>query len=76
MDSHIIYAYRLDGLGAGTAIDDADVAGCIAGEELAWVHLDGNMPESREWVSKEASYLDSVVIDALLEQDARNKPVL
>ncbi len=71
MSSHILHAYRLDGAGGGAILPEAEVPGCIADEELAWVHLDGNQPETREWISREASYLDPLVIDALLEQETR-----
>ncbi len=71
MDSHIIYASTIKGDGSGEVLKGQAVADHIEADELAWVHLDGNLPETRAWLEKELSYLDSIIIDALLVTETR-----
>lgn len=71
MNDYILRAYRFDGAGGATALESSEISKSIADDQLAWVHLDASMPETRSWIVREASYLDSFVIDALLADETR-----
>lgn len=71
MSDHILRAYRFDGVGGASTIEHSQISESIADDELAWIHLDANQPETRDWIAREASYLDSIVIDALLADETR-----
>jgi len=68
----LIFAYQLDGKGAGLALD---LRACLApGEPLLegthWLHFDGRHQGARLWL-REESGLDSVAIDGLLGRKPR-----
>ncbi len=71
VDKFIIHAYELDGKGSGLPINIDDLSTRIKDETLTWLHLDANHPETKEWLSKEISYLDPHVVDALLAEETR-----
>lgn len=70
-NSAILYAYAINGDGTGTPLSGDAVSQTIKDDALAWVHLDGNHPGTREWLEREVSYLDDLIIEALLEQQTR-----
>ena len=50
MSNPILYAYDFNGQGGGNVISDIKEASLkIAQDELAWVHLDVNNPETKGW---------------------------
>ena len=68
----ILLAHQIDNTGQGVALTDDAITKCILAEDtLAWVHLDVNAPESREWLEQELSYLDPIILDALLAEETR-----
>ncbi len=67
----ILKAFRIEGNGKGTKLEGDDIAKTIKDDALAWVHLDGNMQESRDWMKSEIGYLDPLIIDALLAEETR-----
>lgn len=72
MNNPILYAYEFDGQGGGEVISDTKEASLkIEQDELAWVHLDVNNPETKEWLEKELSYLDPFVVSALIAEETR-----
>lgn len=72
MSNPILYAYDFDGQGGGEVISDTKEASLkIEQDELAWVHLDVNNPETKEWLEKELSYLDAFVVSALIAEETR-----
>lgn len=42
---------------------------------LAWVHFDANQPETRDWLEREASYLDPHILDALIANETRPRVI-
>lgn len=70
-DQGIIYACTIEGDGKGAVLSGADISKTIKDDALAWVHLDANDPASREWLTKEITYLDNIIIDALLAEETR-----
>ena len=67
----IIHACAIQGDGTSEALHGDDIAKVIKDEKLAWVHLDGNNPQSREWLKNEIKYLDHIIVDALLAEETR-----
>ena len=69
--SHIINAYHIKGDGYGRLLQGDDIAKVIRDDALAWVHLDANNPQSRRWLEREITYLDKIILDALLAEETR-----
>lgn len=70
-ESHILYAYEFDGQGGATKLEGDAIAQKIKDDSLAWVHFNVDHDDTREWLAKEASYLDPLILDALLEEETR-----
>jgi len=71
MSGHILLAYGVDGKGGGEALTGDAISKQIRDDKLAWVHMDANHPDTREWFTKEAQGLDPLVVDALLAEETR-----
>lgn len=67
----MLMAYGLDGNGIGKALTAEEAVIQIKDDSLAWVHMDANNPSTRKWLEQEVSYLDSFIIEALLEEETR-----
>ncbi len=67
----ILQSLAFDGEGGGEPIDKQAISEHVEGQQLAWVHLDVNAAETKDWIKDEVSYLDPVIIDALLTKDTR-----
>lgn len=72
MSESILVAYAFDGKGGGEYCTGDTVSVQVAANDtFAWVHLDANHPDTRNWLSTEIDYLDPFVIEALLEDETR-----
>ena len=67
----IIHACTIDGNGEGKPLQGDDISKIIKDNALGWVHLDANDPASRTWLERELTYLDHIIIDALLAEETR-----
>lgn len=67
----ILHAYGINGDGTATPLHDDAISKVIKSKELAWVHLDMNRPEARRWLENELTYLDQIIVDALLAEETR-----
>ena len=65
----IKFAWNFDGMGGGERITDENVSEEIRNVGLAWVHINDEDYEARQWIEKEFSYLDSLILDALLAEE-------
>lgn len=70
-ENGILFAYALDGKGGGTRLVADAVCEELRNEGLAWVHLDREHPKTREWLQREITYLDPLILDALLAEETR-----
>ncbi|MGB1077781.1 MAG: CorA family divalent cation transporter, partial [Bdellovibrionales bacterium] len=70
-NDHILHACQINADKTGTNLQGASISEVIKSEDLAWVHMDGNNPETKKWLEKEISYLDSIIIEALLAEETR-----
>lgn len=72
MSNPIIHAYEFDGKGGGTPIvNTKEASEKIKQEQLAWVHLNAQNPETSKWLENELSYLDPFVVSALMAEETR-----
>ena len=71
MTNPILLAYGFDGNGGGYALSTEEISTRVHGDELAWVHLDANLEETRTWLETEINYLDPFIIEALLTDETR-----
>jgi zinc transporter len=72
MHKSILFAWLFDGKGGGSYLHKKEVSDAIKSEEFAWVHINANNPDARHWLKRELSYLDDLIINALL--DGENRP--
>ncbi|MCB9991166.1 MAG: zinc transporter ZntB [Rhodospirillales bacterium] len=70
-ENGIIYAFKLDGKGGATHLQGEEISKELKGKSLTWVHLDRTNPGAREWLEREITYLDQIIIDALLAEETR-----
>ncbi len=67
----IFFAHAFDGQGGSTPLTGEAIGKALHDEQLAWVHLDGNHPDTPAWLEAELAYLDSHITGALLAQETR-----
>ncbi|MDA0332750.1 MAG: zinc transporter ZntB [Proteobacteria bacterium] len=70
-ETPIIFAFEIMGDGAGRDIFGPEVSRLLADDRLAWAHLDANHADTAAWLASEISYLDDIVIEALLAEETR-----
>lgn len=71
MSDAILHAHAIKGDGSGSILTGEAISKTIKDDALAWVHLDGNNPSARAWLEREVSYLDHLILNALLERETR-----
>ncbi|MFD2204161.1 zinc transporter ZntB [Kiloniella antarctica] len=71
MGSHILLSYEFDGEGGGIPLTGDAISQQLKDDALAWVHLDVNHPDTKEWLRKEISYLDPFIVDSLTAEETR-----
>ncbi|MBP7709829.1 MAG: zinc transporter ZntB [Rickettsiales bacterium] len=69
--SPILFSYAFDAEGKPQKIHDRKASKEIENEGLAWAHLDAGNDSAKVWLEKEVSYLDHLIVDALLAQETR-----
>ncbi|MCB9983871.1 MAG: zinc transporter ZntB [Rhodospirillales bacterium] len=67
----ILKAFKINGDGTGSVLVGDDISQAIRDEHLAWVHLDANFEEAGQWLRREISYLDPVIVEALIAEETR-----
>lgn len=67
----IIHGCSIDEKGGGKALSGDALSDLLKDKKLAWVHLDATKPETRKWLEAEVSYLDHIILDALLAEETR-----
>ena len=68
--SALVYAYLLDGKGSGKSVDWPEIDRWDPGQGLLWIHLDSQIPATREWLEKKSG-LSRLTCESLLEQETR-----
>lgn len=73
MSEPILLAYHFDGQGEAQSLtpEAASEHLKLETDSLTWVHLDANQKSTKQWLKKEISSLDPVVIEALLADETR-----
>lgn len=67
----ILNACSFDAKGGGESLSEERLVHLLKDETLAWVHLDATHPDTRGWLQDNISYLDPLILDALLAVDTR-----
>lgn len=73
--SCILHACSIDGKGGGQPLEGEAITKLLKDDALAWVHLDAKHPDTRAWLKENISYLDPMIIDALLAEETRPRVV-
>ncbi len=69
--SHIHHAHAIHTNKKAQILIGDNIAEMLEADQLAWVHLDGNNPKTKDWLNAEIDYLDDIIIDALLADETR-----
>ncbi len=72
---HVIFSYAFDEQGKAQKLDNQKIAQELKNEGLAWVNLNANSSFTKPWLEKEVSYLDHLIIDALIAEETRPRIV-
>jgi len=70
----IIFAYGFNENGRSQNLENSQIAAELENSNLAWVHLDASEEQfetAKNWLEKNVAYLDHLIIDALLTNEAR-----
>ena len=71
MTSHIQHACSLPITNHGELLNEQQASDMLTADELAWVHLDATHELTESWLREHVSYLDELIIDALLADGTR-----
>ena len=66
----LVYAYLLDGMGGGAAIDWNAIDNWNPSQGLLWIHLDSKIHETQAWLENKSG-LSQITRDSLLDQGTR-----
>lgn len=69
--SCILHAHLIDGKGGATPLKGKEICDELQNDNLAWVHLDATHPDTRQWLKDNLTYLDPLIINALLAEETR-----
>ena len=67
----VLFAVSVKGDGSGAYLTGTEIGRLLKDDQLAWAHLDANNPATKAWLEKEITYLDELVINALLAEETR-----
>jgi zinc transporter len=67
----ILFAWDFDGNGGGKSLACDTISKELKADTLAWVHMNATHKDTRKWLKKEVSYLDDLILDALLADETR-----
>lgn len=70
-DSHIIFAYELNKKGGSKAVSEKNLPAKVKSNSLTWAHFHSDHPETKKWLEKNVSYLDPLIIEALIADGSR-----
>ena len=70
-NNFLLQAFSISPQGSGEPIPEEALSQAVKSEQLTWVHLDGNQPESKNWLESELTYLDNIIVEALLAEATR-----
>jgi Mg2+ and Co2+ transporter CorA len=73
-ETGLICAYELDGHGGGRSMAWQDIGTSSSPGRTRWIHLDFRAPHACEWIRQDSG-IDSLVADALLDDDSRPRVV-
>lgn len=69
MSGHILLAYAFNGAGGAKSLLADEASDAAEADQIAWVHMDANHPDTEAWLETETSYLDPFIAEALLAEE-------
>ncbi|HEY9135710.1 MAG TPA: zinc transporter ZntB [Pseudomonadales bacterium] len=75
MNDHILLAYSFINGKAEPLTDNAIAEQIKSTDNLVWVHMNANHPDTKNWLQKEAQYLDPFIVEALLAEETRPRMI-
>lgn len=69
MSDHILMSYAFDGKGGASALPTNEISAYLEADQIAWIHMDANHPDTQTWLDKEIAYLDPFIAEALLADE-------
>jgi len=69
--AQILCAYEINGSGKHLPLEGDAIAKILEGKELGWVHLDADHADTKGWLKENVSYLDDIILEALLAPETR-----
>ncbi len=69
--SPILFARTIEADGTSRVLEGESIARTIESDNLAWVHLNALHQETRSWLQAHITYLDPIILDALLAEETR-----
>lgn len=70
--SAVVFGWNFDTQGSGQRLNPEQVAQEVRNAGLSWAHLNATDDDlARSWLQQEASYLDAIILDALLAEETR-----
>ncbi len=68
----LLHAYSISESGLGTVLKGGkEITEAVESSQLAWVHLDANEPDVNIWLESDLKCIDSIIVDALVAEEAR-----
>jgi zinc transporter len=72
----VLSAYEFDGNGRGNPLQANSRAEAVRSDKtVTWIHLDAAHVECRDWLHQNVSYLDQLILDALLAEETRPRVI-
>ncbi len=75
LPDEIMLGWTFDGQGGGHRLSGVEMSRELHNPGLTWVHLNAATSDARDWLETEATYLDRIIIDALLAEETRPRTV-
>lgn len=67
----ILFAYAFNGKGGGVPLSAETISAELETRTLTWVHMNADHADTRTWLEREVTYLDPIILDALLAEETR-----
>lgn len=67
--------WTFDGQGGGRRLTTVEMGQELKYTGLTWIHLNANTSDAQDWLESEATYLDRIIIDALLADETRPRTI-
>ncbi len=67
----VLFSWVFNNQGGGSEVQLNEINSNLKSKTLTWVHVNADDPNTRRWLKEEVTYLDDLILDALLDNDTR-----